>query len=153
MEDARRAFNAVVVTGRPIRRSRLDSLLAKQRLKQAGVTLHNVTEPFDDTPAGLIGQGMLELIAEWYSRDLQHKVTAGLRKRAEKGLPNAMPPFGYQQSLTPTADPPSVIPEEAAAVREAFELFAMGTHSYREIAGIFNQRGFRTRHPRAEERS
>ncbi|MBK6559955.1 recombinase family protein [Candidatus Amarobacter glycogenicus] len=107
---------------------------------------YNVTEPFDDSPAGLIGEGMLQLIAEWYSKDLQHKVTAGLRKRAEKGLMNGMPPFGYRQSDSPASEPPLIIPEEACHVREAFERFATGTASYREIASDWNKRGLRTRH-------
>ncbi|MGD9932886.1 MAG: recombinase family protein [Dehalococcoidia bacterium] len=127
-------------------RSRLDSLLAKQRLDRAGVRLVSVTEPLDDTPAGLITEGMLQLIAEWYSADLKHKVTAGKRKRAEKGLMNAMPPFGYAAPANPQADPPIVVPAEAEAVRRAFETYASGTAPYKDIARQFNEAGFRTRH-------
>src|SRR5437868_5144841 len=47
-------------------RSRLDSLVFKERLRTVGVQLISVTEPLDDSPAGLITGGMLELIAEWY---------------------------------------------------------------------------------------
>jgi DNA invertase Pin-like site-specific DNA recombinase len=127
-------------------RNRLDGLLAKQRMEKAGVKLISVTEPLDDTPAGLITEGMLQLIAEWYSVDLKHKVTAGLRKRAEKGLMNAMPPFGYAQSDDPRAEPPTIVSDEAAAVLLAFERYATGCVTYKQIAAEFNAAGFRTRH-------
>lgn len=127
-------------------RNRLDALQAKERLRKAGVKLYSVTEPLDDTPSGLITEGMLQLIAEWYSADLKHKVTAGLKKRAEKGLMNAMPPFGYCQSAHPAADPPVIVPEEAELIREAYERFATGTVSYRDIATDWNHKGLRTRH-------
>lgn len=127
-------------------RNRLDALLAKERLRKAGVKLHSVSEPLDDTPAGLITEGMLQLIAEWYSADLKMKVTSGLRKRAEKGLMNAMPPFGYRQSENPTADPPELVEDEAELILEAYERFATGAWSYRQIANDWNERGYRTRH-------
>ncbi len=125
----------IVWKGDRFARNRLDALLAK---------FYNVTD-VDDSPAGLSVKD-LQLIAEWYSKDLQHKVTAGLRKRAEKGLMNGMPPFGYRQSDSPASEPPLIIPEEACHVREAFERFATGTASYREIASDWNKRGLRTRH-------
>jgi len=127
-------------------RSRLDSLVHKDRLQKAGVKLISVTEPLDDSPSGLIHEGMLELLAEWYSRDLQQKVGRGLRKRAEKGLMNGMVPFGYQQSANPKLDPPTLVPVESAAVRHAYEWYATGAVTYKEIARSFNDEGFRTRH-------
>src|SRR6188768_627521 len=46
-------------------RSRLDALLAQERLKKVGVRLQSVSEQLDDSPAGLITEGMIQLLAEW----------------------------------------------------------------------------------------
>lgn len=148
IEDAEAGHVGTVIVYRLDRfaRNRLDSLIFKERLRKAGVKLISVTEPLDDTPAGLITEGMLELIAEWYSLDLKTKVTSGLRKRAEKGLMNGLPPFGYAQSARPQADPPTVVPAEAAAVRDAYEWFATGLMTYKDIARRLNLAGWRTRH-------
>lgn len=126
-------------------RSRYDSITYKARLIKAGVQLISVTERIEETPSGLLHEGMLELLAEHYSAELSVKVRSGLRKRAEKGLPNAMVPFGYQQSAHPSQDPPTVMDEESKLVRWAYETYASGTAAYTDIADEFNRRGYRTR--------
>lgn len=127
-------------------RNRLDSLLHKKRLRDAGVKLYSVTESFDEGPSGLIAEGMLELIAEWYSADLKHKVTQGKRKRAEKGLMNGPIPFGYKQDGDPRVDPPQVDEREGAAVRMVYEAYSTGMMTYGAIAERLNAEGFLTRH-------
>ncbi len=89
---------------------------------------------------------MLELIAEWYSADLKHKVTQGKRKRAEKGLINGPTPFGYRQEGDPRVDPPQVDKTEGAAVRMVYEAYSTGMMTYGSLAERLNAEGFLTRH-------
>ena len=142
------AFDAVLVARVDrFARNVADSAIYRRRLAEHGVRVLSLAEPSvgDDTPAGFLTQGLHDLMAQHYSVQLAANVTRGKRTRWEKGLPNGMPPFGYQQLGVAANDPPTLVAEEAAVVREAFEMFASGIVSYVEIAARLNARGFRTR--------
>ena len=77
-------------------RSRYDSAMNKAILKQNGVKLLSATEQISDNPEGIILEGMLESIAEYYSAELSQKVKRGLKESRIKGQFTGGPtPYGY----------------------------------------------------------
>ena len=60
-------------------RNRKDSAVYKDQLARLGVSVVYVMEPIPDGAAGVLTEGMLEAIAEWYSRNIDS--CPGLRSR------------------------------------------------------------------------
>lgn len=138
-------------------RNREDSAIYKGLLRRSGVQVVSVKEPTDgESPASVMLEGMLEVVAEWYSADLRQKMTRAKRQRADLGLYNGDIPFGYRKSCghhrctvkNCAAGAPVPVAEEAAAVRSMYEQYATGQASFRDIADAVNAKGFRTRNKR-----
>ncbi len=128
-------------------RRREDAVTYKALLKKAGVSVVSVSEPLDlDSPAGVMVEGMLEVINEWYSVNLGREVAKGRRQRAEQGLWNGDLPFGYLKGSDGLAH---IVAEEADVIRQAFGIYASGNHTYQEVASWLNQTRLR---PRAKRR-
>lgn len=108
--------------------SRQDAVTYKALLKKEGILVISVTEPTEpDSTSSVILEGMLEVIAEWYSVNLSHKVAKGKRERAMQGLYNRDLPFGFDKG----ADSVPVVNEaETQVVRLIFEKYASGQSSY-----------------------
>jgi site-specific DNA recombinase len=111
-------------------------------LRREGVTVISITEPSDDSPASFVTEGVLQVLAAWYSKNLAQEVAKGRRERYERGLWNGNLPFGYKRG---DDGRPEIEEKEAAAVREAYSLYAGGRHSYQGVADWLNGQGFRTR--------
>jgi len=63
-----------------------------------GVGYVSASEQFDfTTPIGKVMLVMLAAFAEWYLDNLSAETKKGKRARAEKGLWNGNPPFGYRR--------------------------------------------------------
>lgn len=140
------AFNALVVPRYDrFARSLEDWIVVRRGLERKGIRVVSVTEPIEDNPMAPILEALHGGLAEWYSRDLSVKVARGHRKRGEKGLLLGSCPFGYRESANPREDPPAVVPDEADAVRWAFEAFSSGATMV-SVAAELNRRGFRTRY-------
>lgn len=137
-------FDAVLVLRSDrFARNRMHSAMYKQLLRDVGVRVVSVSEPIEEgTPAGVILEGMNEVIAEWYSVDLSVKITDAKRRRWEKGLWNGLVPFGYVKGPAGLMVP---VPEEAALVKEAFERYGSGHHTFAEIAAWLNSTGHKPR--------
>ena len=122
-------------------RNRRESAAYKGRLADLGVSVVYAMEPIPDGAAGCLTEGMLEAIAEWYSRNLSENIKRGQHDNALKNMSNGQLPYGYK--IGP--DSHYVIDEtEAALVRRIFDLYAEG-NSCTAIAQTINQEGFRTR--------
>ena len=105
-------------------RNRFDMAVSQQALNVAGVRLISVMENIPEGPSGIILQGLLESLAEYYSADLAEKINRGMRESAKKGKwPCAAVPPGYKKD----ADGRVQVDEEAAqAIREAFDMHIAG---------------------------
>ena len=114
-------------------------------LKREGVAIISITEPMDDSPASFVTEGILQVLAAWYSKNLAQEVAKGRRERYERGLWNGNLPFGY---VSGDDGRPVVEEKEAVAVRNAYAMYATGRHSYQDVADWLNGRGFRTRNIR-----
>lgn len=134
-------FDAVIVYKLDrFSRSRYDMATYKYRLKKNGIMLISATENISTDPEGIILESVLEGMAEFYSAELSQKITRGLRESAYKhNSIGGSIPFGYT-----TIDKKYVIiPEQAQIVREAYELYAVGTR-VADICRILNEKGYRT---------
>lgn len=122
-------------------RNRYDSAIYKAKLKKQGVRVVSVKENITDTPEGIILEGLLESMAEYYSANLSQNVKRGQRETIAKGrFIGGVIPYGYNVS-----DGHLVINEKAAPnVRYVFEQYASGT-SKKMLVEELNRRGVRNR--------
>jgi DNA invertase Pin-like site-specific DNA recombinase len=78
-------------------RNRYDSAIYKSKLKKHGVKVVSATENISNDPEGIILEGMLESMAEYYSANLSKHVKRGLRESVIKGTyTGGIPPIGYK---------------------------------------------------------
>lgn len=77
-------------------RDKYDSAIYKKVLRDAGVAVESATEAIPGGPEGILFEGMLESMAEYYSAELSKKVRRGLNLKAKKARSVGGPtPFGY----------------------------------------------------------
>lgn len=104
-------------------RDREEIALNKVRIKKFGIKLLYAKENIPDGPEGIILEGLLESLAEYYIADLRQKVKRGQRESAMKGcvLGNAKA-YGYD-----VAEKRLVLNEtEAAVVLRVFQMWDSG---------------------------
>lgn len=122
-------------------RNRYDSAINKAKLKKNGVRVISARENITDDASGILVEGILESMAEYYSAELSQKIRRGMDINAEKGLSNGSNPgLGY------TVDKDRkfhINPETAPIVREIFESYASGK-TVTEIITNLNARQIKT---------
>lgn len=121
-------------------RNREDSAIYKGKLRKYGVRVLYAMEPIPEGSAGVLLEGMLEATAEWYSRQLSENVTRGMTDNAHRCLYNGTRIIGYKRGPDGRY---AIQPDEAAVVRNIFELYCTGLSAAR-ICRILNDRGIRT---------
>ena len=116
-------------------RNRYDSATYKAKLKKNGVRVLSSKENITDDASGILIEGVLESMAEYYSAELSQKVKRGIAITASKckffggGIP-----LGYKVDEKKDY----VINEETAPiVRRMFEMLA-GGYNYAQIARYMN---------------
>ena len=125
-------------------RNRYDSAMYKRILKKHGVRVVSVMENITDSPEGIILEGMLEALAEYYSANLSENIRRGQQESIKKGwFPGGPPPMGYK-----VVDH-RLVPDErfAPVLLEVYTRYASG-ESLSLIAEDLNARGYRTRQGR-----
>ena len=122
-------------------RNRYDSATYKAKLKKNGVRVLSARENITDDASGILVEGLLESMAEYYSAELSQKIRRGMDINAEKCLSNGSNPgLGYRVD----ADRRFYIePEEAAVVQTVFERYASG-QTVTEICAALNAQGVKT---------
>lgn len=113
----------------------------KRQLRDAGVRIVSVREgESKDTPDGFLHEGLDELFAEYYSRNLSVMIRDGMSKNAQNRKASGVRIFGYKVN----ADDRFEIDEETApAVRHVFTAYANG-QSVNELANWLNSKGYKT---------
>jgi site-specific DNA recombinase len=145
--DARRGkFDALVVHKFDrLARNRANALAIKSLLRRDyGIKVFSVTEPSEDSDGaiGALIEGIMEAVADWYSRNLASEVAKGKRERAEQGWHNNQAPFGYDKN----EDKQLIVnAQEAKGVRLAFETYAQGKVSDTDVARLVNAEGYHTK--------
>lgn len=121
-------------------RSRYDSAISKQQLKKNGVKVLSATERITDSPEGILIEGLLESMDEYFSRELSRKCKRGIRESIIKGHNfGGRVLYGYDRK-----DKRFVINEEQAVnVRRIFKSYLSGC-TIQSIADQLNADGYRT---------
>ena len=123
-DAAKRQFELVIVWKLDrFARNRYDSIIYKARLKKYGIKVVSVKENISDTPEGIILEGLLEAMAEYYSANLAQNVRRGQRENIAKGIYcGGAVTYGYK------ALNGKVVPDEKTApiIRYVFEQYAKG---------------------------
>ena len=122
-------------------RNRYDSAIYKAKLKKNGVRVLSARENITDDASGILIEGVLESMAEYYSAELAQKIHRGMLINAEKCLSNGSNPgLGFKVNKDRTF---SINEEGAKIVREIFERYARG-ETKAEIVKDLQQRKIKT---------
>ncbi len=126
-------------------RNKYDNVVYKHKLAQCGVRVVSATEIINDTPEGALMEGLLEMFAEMYSKDLSQKVKRGIRESILKGnYIGGHILYGYK-----VEDKKIIIDEKTApAIRYLFEEYANGK-SKKQIIKELNEMGYKTNQGKA----
>ena len=118
-------------------RDRRESSMFKCQLADNGVSVIYAMEPIPDGAAGCLTEGMLEAIAEWYSRNLSENIRRGHNDNALKCMSNGTVPYGYRAGADRRFE---IYEPEAAVVRRIFDLYSQG-YSLRSVASMLAEDG------------
>lgn len=123
-------------------RNKYDSVVYKHKLAHHDVKVISATEAISDTPEGALMEGLLEMFAEMYSKDLSQKVKRGMRESIIKGnFIGGSILYGYK-----VENKKIVIDDNTApAIRYLFEEYANGK-SKKKIINELNEKGYRSSH-------
>lgn len=142
IKDAEKKQFQVVIVWKLDRfaRNRYDSAIYKAKLKKFGIRVISVMENITDSPEGIILEGLLEAMAEYYSANLAENVRRGIQESLKKGhFAGGAIPLGYRvEDRRLVADD-----RTAPLVRELYRRYADG-EQLKAIAKDWNQRGYRT---------
>ena len=141
-DSDRHTFEAVLVYQLDrFARNRYDSAINKAKLKKNGVRVISARENISEDASGILVEGVLESMAEYYSAELSQKIRRGMNINAEKCLSNGSNPgLGYYVDEERRFH---VDTESAAVVREIFELYASGK-TVTEIIKYLNAKQVKT---------
>ena len=126
-------------------RNREDSVIYKRLLEKHGIRLISLNEPVDDSPAGKMLEGILEVLDEFYSANLAEDTVRGMRHNAAQGFHNGgASPVGYRVRRTGSASSPRGVyepePVFAPVVQRCFRMVLAGEGAA-TIASTLNEEG------------
>lgn len=114
-------------------RNRYDSAIYRARLKKNGVKIYSAMENISDSAEGIIMEGLMESMAEYYSANLSENVKRGNRESALQLKTVGKKIYGYGKS----EDDHYIINEtEAAVVRRIFKEYTSGKSIQDIIKGL-----------------
>ena len=126
-----------------------DHITIKAILKRADTSLVSVVENFEDNASGHLVEGIHALMAEFYSANLGAETKKGMIQKAKQGGWPEMAPLGYLNIQTPMSGQLirtiEVDEERVPFIKKAFELYATGDFSYKELADELYTLGFRSK--------
>lgn len=122
-------------------RNRYDSAINKAKLKKNGVRVISARENISDDASGILVEGILESMAEYYSAELSQKIHRGMAINAQKCLSNGSNPgLGFKVAPDHTF---YIDEDEAVIVREIFERYGKG-ETVADIIKDLNARQIKT---------
>lgn len=121
-------------------RDRYDAAVYRKRLKDNGVKLISAMENITDSPEGIILEGMLEAMAEYYSRNLAENVKRGAYDSAIQRKALGRLPLGYRRGEDGRYE---IDPDTAPIVQKVFRDYLSGK-TREQIVTELNSLGIRT---------
>lgn len=141
-DSSNKTFQAVVVYQLDrFSRSRKDSTAYKAYLKKRGIRVLSARENIGEDASGIMLEGMLETMAEYYSVELSQKVKRGMNINASKCLTT-----GGNRTLGFKVDENKrfqIDPETAPIVELIFNKYAEGV-PIQKITDLLNAQGYKT---------
>ena len=122
-------------------RDRYDLAIAKKKIRDAGCEIHYIAEALPtSTPEASLMEGLLESMAEFYSKQLSQNVLRGMNYNAQNALYNGHKMLGYGVG----DDKKYIIdPETAPVVQKIFTDYASGK-PIKKIVKELNKQGVKT---------
>ena len=116
--------------------------MAKKKIRDAGCEIHLLAEHIPtEGPEGVLIEGLMEAMAEYYSRQLSQNIQRGMDYNAQHALYNGHKLFGYDVDRSTKKYIPD--PSTAPFVQWAFKEYASG-RPLKAIAEEMNAQGLRT---------
>ena len=123
----------------------MDSVAYRVELRKNKKYLISTTEQFDDTPESCLLEGIIESMAEFYSKNLARETMKGLTENALKAKHcGGTPPLGYELDALNFY---KINEFEAQGVKLIYQWFLEGK-SYTDIIAGINSLGYRTKRKR-----
>ena len=141
VDSTKRQFEGVLVYQLDrFARNRYDSATYKSKLKKNGVRVLSARENIGEDASGILIEGVLESMAEYYSAELAQKIQRGMDINGAKHLSTGSNPgFGFK-----VVDKHIVLnPDTAPIAKEIFERYAAG-ETVAEITAWLNARQIKT---------
>ena len=140
-DSAKRQFQGVLVYQLDrFARNRYDSAIYKAKLKKNGVKVLSARENISDDASGILIEGVLESMAEYYSVELGQKVKRGMLLNAEKCKAIGSVPLGYDVD----EEKHIILNEESAViVQRIFQMYLSGK-TMAEIIRYLNEHQVKT---------
>ena len=130
-------------------RNREDSILYKSLLRKRGISVISINEQVDESPAGHLLEGIIEVIDEFYLLNLSQDTLRGMKENVARGFRNGgSTPLGYKRLMVRVgaSEKSALAPEEgeAAIVQRIFHLALEGKGG-KDIAKALTADGLKTR--------
>ncbi|MDD3187799.1 MAG: recombinase family protein [Bacilli bacterium] len=142
-DSSKKQFSGVIVYQFDrFARNRYDSATYKNKLKKNGVRVFSARENISEDASGILVEGLLESMAEYYSAELSQKITRGMEINASKFLHTG----GNNLSLGFKIDEEKkyqIDEETAPIVKKIFEMYIDGT-TMAEIIRYLNIHNYKT---------
>jgi site-specific DNA recombinase len=123
-----------------------DHIPVAAKLRQAGVKLRSATEPLDDSIVGRSMEVMLALFAEIDNRMRTDRTITGLKAAVEINRWPFHTPLGYIKTKDATGNSVvSIDPDRGSHITSAFNQFATGRYSKKQVFDDVIAQGLRTR--------
>lgn len=137
-----KTFQAVIVYKLDrFARNRYDSAMYKSKLKANGVKVLSAKEHITDSPEGIILEGLLEAMNEYYSAELSQKIKRGMRENVIKGkTTGGNVALGYRIGADKLLE---IDPAGAALVCRIFSNYDSGM-TFTQICDDLNNAGYTT---------
>src|SRR5882724_1658314 len=129
-------------------RNREDSIIYKSLLRKYGISVISMNEQVDESPAGMLLEGMIEVFDEFYSTNLAQDTLRGMKENAGRGYYNGgVVPIGYQakKCMDGAHEKTRLEPDEifTPMIQRIFQMCADGMGA-KEIVKTLNGEGLRT---------
>ena len=144
-ENKGRVQSVVVYHTSRFARNSHDHLVVRALLSGYGVSLRSVNETIDESSQGKFLETVLAAVNQLDNDVKAERTAAGMKAALEKGRWTHSAPIGYLSVKGKDGEPTLIPdPDREALVRKAFDLYATGLHTKRDVLRIVNNEGFRT---------
>lgn len=140
-DSEKRTFEAVIVWKLDrFARDRYDAAVYRKILRENGVKLISAMEAISDSPEGIILEGLLEAMAEYYSANLSENIKRGTYDSALERKYLGKKTLGYRRGSDGRYE---IDPDTAPIVKRIFREYLEGRPRQEIIDGL-NADGFKT---------